>query len=280
MEQDAQVFAAEDLRGSIANVGDPAVEQASQPFVGRWSQLVSTTNWEKGRIIAEWRAALVATGAPAAESTDEAWARRVGGVTGQHVGRLRRVHQRFGTTRADYAGIYWSHFHAALDWDDAELWLEGAVQSRWSVSEMRRSRWQAMGAVLADQPRDVEIISAELDEDADPTGDQEGRARPTSGEFAEPGAPLPEGPDFGDEEDSSPGTGPAFESTEAFHEPVTLVRPFENLPELPQDLAEAFESFKLAILRHKAEQWHEISCGDVLASLDALKALAVAPSLD
>ena len=31
------------------------VDEASQPFVGRWNALVSTTNWEKGRIIGDWR---------------------------------------------------------------------------------------------------------------------------------------------------------------------------------------------------------------------------------
>jgi hypothetical protein len=61
---------------------------------------------------------------------------------------------------------------------------------------------------------------------------------------------------------------------------IQFVRPFENLAELPEDLAEAFESFKLAILRHKTDDWRQISRDDVLASLDALKELVLAPSLD
>ena len=74
---------------TLAPLSESLVE-ASQPFVGRWSRLVSTTNWEKGRIIVEWRAALVSQGLPVAEYSDEAWGRLVGGVSGQHVGRLRR----------------------------------------------------------------------------------------------------------------------------------------------------------------------------------------------
>ena len=35
------------------------------------------------------------------------------------------------------------------------------------------------------------------------------------------------------------------------------------------------DAFKLAILRHKAEGWQQISRSDVLASLDALKELAM-----
>ena len=35
-------------------LSDKVVEDSS-PFVGRWNELVSTTNWEKGRLIGEWR---------------------------------------------------------------------------------------------------------------------------------------------------------------------------------------------------------------------------------
>ena len=108
---------------------------------------MSTTNWEKGRIIFQWRAALVAADTQAAEYADEAWSRRVGGVSPQHVGRLRRVHERFAAARGQFPGLFWSHFQAALDWDDAEMWLEGAVQSRWSVADMRRRRSETLGTV-------------------------------------------------------------------------------------------------------------------------------------
>ena len=60
---------------------DETLDIASRPFVGRWNKLVTTTNWEKGRIIHEWREALIAS-APVTEYSDEAWARRVTGVTG------------------------------------------------------------------------------------------------------------------------------------------------------------------------------------------------------
>ena len=59
---------------------------------------------------------------------------------------------------------------------------------------------------------------------------------------------------------------------------MPFVRPFENLAELPQDLAEAFDAFKLAIIRHKAEDWGEISREDLLGTLEALKELALAPA--
>ena len=58
-----------------------------------------------------------------------------------------------------------------------------------------------------------------------------------------------------------------------------LQRALKGLP-ATRDLAEAFEAFKLAVLRHKADHWRQISCEDLLASLDALKELALAPSLE
>ncbi len=270
----------------IAELHDDTVE-ASQPYVGRWNQLVSTTNWEKGRIITQWREALLATDAPAAEYSDEAWARMVGGVTGQHVGRLRRTFQRFGEVCEQYDGLYWSHFQAALDWDDAEMWLEGAVQNQWPVSQMRRQRWEVLGADESQKPRDEDVVTGELDEDFEPALAQEPISKTVKGSVEEVAAgPRPEGPDFGGEEQSSTrrrnskeddADGSSIYSGDRAEETVPFVRPFEKLAELPDDLAEAFEAFKLAILRHKADDWQQISRDDVLASLDALKELALAP---
>ena len=38
---------------------DAAAIELAQPFVGQWNELISTTNWDKGRIISEWRVALI-----------------------------------------------------------------------------------------------------------------------------------------------------------------------------------------------------------------------------
>jgi hypothetical protein len=263
------------------------LEQASEPFVGKWQGLISTTNWEKGHIICAWRQALIDAEAPVSEYADETWARLVGSVTAQHVGRLRRVHERFGETQAEYQGLYWSHFHAAIDWDDAEMWLEGALQNGWSVSQMRRQRWETLGSLPNDKPQDVDIVTAELDEDysADTPADNivvdtvaevvdtnESDASSTkSSESRER-----KSPDSGTEGHDADGA--AIFSDEPEKETIEFVRPFEKLAELPDDVTEAFEAFKLAILRHKMDGWQEVSRDDVLASLDALKELALAPS--
>jgi len=258
------------------------VEETSTPFVGRWNLLVSHTNWEKGRIIHQWREALRESGAAAAEYSDDAWSRRVGGVTGQHAGRLRRVYQRFGSSHQDFDGLFWSHFQAAIEWTDAEMWLEGAVQNRWSVSQMRHQRWETLGK-LDEPPCDADVVSSELDEDFEAAGDAPARRDASPSRSSVQSEPLAEGPDFGDEDrdgtaGGAGGVGPLPLGDE--HQSagqVDFVRPFAELAELPEDLAAAFEAFKLAILHHKLDEWQSISRDDVLASLDALKQLIEAP---
>ncbi|XZE56335.1 hypothetical protein SH139x_002439 [Planctomycetaceae bacterium SH139] len=262
---------------SSAAVSAELLDAASDPFVGRWNQLISKTNWEKGKIIVDWRQNLIDQQAPVTEYSDEAWVRRVGGVTAPHVGRLRRVHEAFGDQYATYPGLYWSHFLAALDWDDAPLWLEGAMRSGWSVSQMRDARWQASGAAEADAPQAADIISADTDEDVvmpAQGGGSEGRFdKEPDGVTA---GPLPEGPDFGELPDADNiGDGAADEDRDNLEGPSaqSLVQPFAGLPELPADLSEALEMFKLAIIRHKVGSWSEVAPEVVHQALDGLKLL-------
>jgi hypothetical protein len=264
-----------------------SVVVASEPYVGQWNHLVSTTNWQKGRIIVEWRESMSGQSVPVTAYSDEAWSRLVGGVTGQHVGRLRRVYQRFGATFQQYRGLYWSHFHAALDWDDAEMWLEGAVGSSWSVAQMRDQRWETLGKLEAEKPESADVVASETDEDFEPartSQPREGASGETlTGEYGEIAAgPRLDGPDFGDESlpGASHGESAAYDAVDGETSAAPLVRPFEHLPELPDDVAEAFEGLKLAILRHKSDGWRELAAGDMLAALDALKALVTAPSAE
>src|SRR5438105_4981559 len=194
-EVDSLVDSESSFAGSPLEPLSESLIEASQPYVGRWSRLISTTNWEKGRIIVEWREALLSQGVPVAEYSDEAWSCLVGGVSGQHVGRLRRVYQRFGVSQERYSGLYWSHFQAALDWSDAEMRLEGAKQSGWSVAQMRDERWQTLGQLQADRPRSSDIVSSETDEDFESSRTQ---APPITGEYSEITGPRHDGPDFGD----------------------------------------------------------------------------------
>lgn len=262
-------------------IGSAAAE-ASTPFVGQWRTLISTTNWDKGRIICGWRGSLESAGANATEYSDEAWAQLVGGVTGQHVGRLRRVFQRFGEVHVEYEGLYWSHFQAATEWNDAEMWLEGALQNKWSVSQMRGQRWEVTGQGPAPaEPADDDDIATGL-------RDAEDNAEPADPRPAESAdAAVAEHAEVKSSEPSASTNSDADEMTDDDQETSATaaerrdgpaVKPFAELPDLPDDLADAFESFKLAILTHKLTGWAEISKADVLGVLDSLKQLAQAPA--
>jgi hypothetical protein len=257
------------------------IEEASAEYLGKWNRLVSTTNWEKGRIICQWREALQEAGAPPANFTDDAWSQQVGNVSPQHVGRLRRVYHKFGEARGQYSGLYWSHFQAALEWPDPEMWLEGAVQNGWSVAQMRQQRGEATGlapeaaAAAAAEAATVE----ELDEDA-PGAENSGLPASIVSSTDEVRDPDDEGDDAEDAATRSqrPSTRDDHQESAFDEEAVSAVRPFENLAPLPADLAEAVERFKLAIVHHRIAGWNEVSCQHVLDALEALKQLALAPA--
>jgi hypothetical protein len=256
----------------------PKIVRQSDSFVGQWNRLISTTNWEKGAIIVEWRSSLKKSKASVTESSDEAWSQLVGGVTPQHVGRLRRTYERFGHVQKEYEGIFWSHFYAALEWDDAEMWLEGAVQSKWSVSKMRRQRWEVLGKLADQEPNDADIVISEVQEENQSLELSEGKRR-NDRDYIE--GPVFEGPDFG-ESDAMLGpkssTKPTSNSDKEDHlnkiqSTATSVRPFESFVDLPDDVEEATNAFKVAIIRHRSMDWCEISEADMLGLLDALKLL-------
>lgn len=261
----------------------PEATKASSPFVGQWRTLVSTTNWEKGRIVTEWRTSLENSGASAAEYSDDAWAQLVGGVTGQHVGRLRRVFQRFGEVYPEYAGLYWSHFQAASEWDDAEMWLEGAVQNGWSVSQTRAKRWETVGdgkpdplasrgaadELMEEGPAAIDAVARET------TGEQAAVRDSDTDEHASPGGSQGASGESADLEVPFESTEDEPETPTPDHEPT---RPFADLPEFPEDVADAFEQFKLAILAHKLSGWQDVSRDDIVGALESLKQLAMAPA--
>lgn len=289
--QDPDLDAAKQAWDSAEDAGDAVISEEeltraselAEPFVGQWNRLISTTNWEKGRIVSEWRQRLIESGVDATQYSDEAWSRRVGGVTAPHVGRLRRVYERFHDSYQSYENLYWSHFLAALDWEDAPMWLEGAANEKWSISAMREKRWEAEGAVAANRPTG-QIIEVDTDEDVTEPAQGGGKGRDfdnDSGSVAS--GPTFEGPDFGEEEElqslsgqaGSEGNGAATTVAEGGDandgsENAAPVQPFIGLPALPDDLSDAVESLKLALLRHKATQWRDVDVETVQRYLDAI----------
>ncbi|MEM9658893.1 MAG: hypothetical protein AAF961_11075 [Planctomycetota bacterium] len=267
--------------------GVPTADAASLGFVGQWNRLISTTNWKKGRIICQWRDAQMAESAPITEYSDEAWAQLVGGVTSQHVGRLRRVSQRFGDVHDQYEGLYWSHFQAALEWDDAEMWLEGAIHSGWSVSQMRGKRWETVG-MTGDPPPDEPVEESGDLEDAIAAAVDLSVIDPatTSDEPAESGSARDGGDASSDDGDarrervdaSAEEQLPTSETVAAAPSTPSRSRLAVDVEDLPDDLADAFEQFKLAIIAHRRSQWNATTPAAVIECLDALRELTTAPA--
>jgi len=268
-----------DSTGEESGIGDDAhldVEQTSAPFVGRWSQLISQTNWEKGRIIYQWREALADSGASPAAFADDEWAQRVGGVTPQHVGRLRRVYHRFGETQSKFEGLFWSHFQIAIDWEDAEMWLEGSVQNGWSVAQMRKTRAETLEL---DDIEEMEPVSVTVDIDEDfVSGSPNLNDGINTADVPAAASVVDDTVRRGSVNELDDDELP-FEADEAAEESETPVsiRPFESVGELPADLEEALSAFKLAVLRHKASDWSEVRPDQVLAALGALQTLVTSP---
>ncbi|MDR3199507.1 MAG: hypothetical protein LBU34_16690, partial [Planctomycetaceae bacterium] len=259
-------------------INSPFIEELSNPYIGNWNILVSQTNWEKGTLILRWRQAMIEAELPHGAYTDEAWARRVGNVSSQHVGRLRRVSERFGEKAHEYPNLYWSHFQAALDWNDAELWLEGAVQNRWSVAQMRVQYWEAIGASDDQKPREEDIFTAELDEDdfahnetfaAERRVQEKDRTEPKISEIG--AADIVEGFDsdappfeISDEkpkkkESKKPKNKNTDVNTCDISTGEILATTLKDFSEIPSDLAESFEMLKVAILNHKLAGWKEVA---------------------
>lgn len=248
---------------------DDSLVQVSAPFAGRWLKLVSTTNWEKGRIIAEWREKMILENRTPLHYSDEAWAQLVGDISSQHVGRLRRVHQRFSQSYTTYPGLFWSHFSAAVEWDDAEMWLEGASQNGWSVANMRAKRVETLGPQTEVEP--FARPSAPFDDRHTSWNPQEETITGVPQTlFATDVVGDLEVGRRGTSDDSTPFvTETELESQELTSE----VRPFEAIPTLPDDFSEAMESFKLAIVKRRMSGWTDISEMECLQCLEALKAL-------
>jgi hypothetical protein len=141
---------------------------------------------------------------------------------------------------------------------------------------MREQRWQAHGAVESQRPTNSEIIEVDTDEDVVLPAQGGGRTKEYGDEPGVAGGPVYDDPDFGEEEElmslAGSGGSPGSTATEGEANEGS-VQPFAGLPELPDDLADAFETLKLAVLRHKTAGWEDTDAETVQKYLDAFSVL-------
>ena len=234
----------------------------SKQFLHQWNQLVSTTNWEKGKIICRWRDVLQVEGFSPHHFSDEVWSRHIGNVTPQHAGRLRKVFVRFGSVWQDYSGLYWSHFYAALDWEDPELWLEGAIQNQWSISQMRSARSKAQEAVAQADVQDDDILLQNIHENI-VFGIGSSSHVPASK------TKNPSTTETSHLEDSVASSQVKLNAETT--SPVSASDQTANESMWPEDLQKAFRHLEKILLKHKNATWKEVNLDSVLMKIDQMK---------
>ncbi|HMO16176.1 MAG TPA: hypothetical protein PKD64_18790 [Pirellulaceae bacterium] len=236
------------------------VSEESSNYLFQWHELVSRTNWEKGKIICEWRNSVCRAHPEVKAVSDRAWSELIGGITAEHVGRLRRTFERFGEVYQKYNGLRWTHFMVAVSWPDAEMWLEGASQADWTVEQMRSRRWETMGGLASERPDDKDIIAEEI-----PSADAEmpiesNAFQQYSGDAIS--GPILEGPDWGDSDIAN--TGAARNANDAIE---------KILQRVPHELANAIESLSTLIRTYHDRKWSGVNRSDALKLLNYLKDL-------
>lgn len=127
-------------------------------LISRAQQALSHCNWEVGECAATW------TKRFARGRTDADFADLVG-LTADQVYQRRRVWESFADVRDSYPSLKWSHFYAALTWDDAAECLQWAEEIHSTVAEMKAWRRAQRGEDLS-QAAEEEPYSILLGEPA------------------------------------------------------------------------------------------------------------------
>jgi hypothetical protein len=165
--------------------------------VQRVKAALSASNWAVGEGASLWTARW------AKGRTDEDFGNAVG-LSGDKVSQCRRVWDRFRTEQDTYPKLSWSHFYAAVAWDDASECLEWASGMDATVAEMKAWRRAQHPEELLPWP--PAFVEATDDDDpfTDPFGEgEEGTGTETGGDGSDA-----EGED---DETEREGTEPAEE---------------------------------------------------------------------
>lgn len=108
-------------------------------------QSVSQCRWVIGECAALW------TQKYARGRTDADFAALIG-LSGDQVFQRRRVFQTFSDVRSSYSTLKWSHFYAAVNWDDAADCFQWAEETSATVAEMKAWRRAIRGEDLTSEP--------------------------------------------------------------------------------------------------------------------------------
>ena len=137
----------------------PEVKETEDQLIQRAQQALSRCNWEIGECAAAW------TKRFARGRTDADFGALIG-LSGDQVYQRRRVWETFQDVHERYGELKWSHFYAALNWDDAAECLQWAQEMSATVAEMKAWRRAQHGEDLTSAAEEspsalsaVEILS-------------------------------------------------------------------------------------------------------------------------
>jgi len=121
------------------------VSETEEQLIQRAQAAVSRCNWEVGRCALQW------TRKYARGRTDADFAALVG-LSADQVYQRRRVAEAFGDVSEGFPSLKWSHFYAALNWDDARDCLQWSDENQATVAEMKAWRRAIRGEDLTAEP--------------------------------------------------------------------------------------------------------------------------------
>lgn len=124
-------------------MGSAAVKETEADLIQRAQLALSSCHWEVGECAALW------TKRFARGRTDADFANLIG-LSADQVYQRRRVWETFADVQANYPGLKWSHFYAALTWEDAAECLEWAQEIQATVAEMKAWRRAQRGEDLSE----------------------------------------------------------------------------------------------------------------------------------
>ncbi len=120
-----------------------ATKDTEEQLIQRAQDALNRCNWVIGECAAEW------TQKYARGRTDADFGSRIG-LSGDQVYQRRRVWETFSDVYDQYENLKWSHFYAAINWDDASDCLGWADEMRATVAEMKAWRRAQHGEDLAE----------------------------------------------------------------------------------------------------------------------------------
>lgn len=125
--------------------------ESEDELISRAQNALSQCQWLVGECAAKW------TKRYARGRTDSDFGALIG-VSGDQVYQRRRVWETFAQVRDSLGRLKWSHFYAALNWDDGIECLRWADETRSTVAEMRAWRRARRGEDLSVDEFDDEAV--------------------------------------------------------------------------------------------------------------------------